>query len=296
MIRASKTRQTKRTERSMRQRRFIQCDVFTSVPTKGNGLAVVADGEGLSDRDMQAFAAWTNLAETTFLLPPTTGEADYKLRIFTPGREMPFAGHPTLGSCAAWRHLGGKPRTAGVVRQECGVGIVDIDVSGAVAAFAAPKTAVAPLPPDMLDAITSALGLSKDRIVRTARLANGPVWQVLELASAADVLAVDASKLRYPEFLGVGLIGPHAPGSECQFEVRMLATSSGMSEDPITGSLNAAIAQWMYGAGQWRSPVTVAQGTRIGREGRVFIRRDEQSGNVWIGGETRILIEGTLTL
>ena len=113
----------------MRQRRFIQCDVFTSVPTKGNGLAVVADGEGLSDRDMQAFAAWTNLAETTFLLPPTTGEADYKLRIFTPGREMPFAGHPTLGSCAAWRHLGGKPRTAGVVRQECGVGIVDIDVA-----------------------------------------------------------------------------------------------------------------------------------------------------------------------
>jgi PhzF family phenazine biosynthesis protein len=280
----------------MRQRRFIQCDVFTSVPTKGNGLAVVADGEGLSDRDMQVFAAWTNLAETTFLLPPTTGEADYKLRIFTPGREMPFAGHPTLGSCAAWRHLGGKPRTAGVVRQECGVGIVDIDVSGAVTAFAAPKTAVAPLPPDMLDAITSALGLSKDRIVRTARLANGPVWQVLELASAADVLAVDASKLRYPEFLGVGLIGPHTPGSECQFEVRMLATSSGMSEDPITGSLNAAIAQWMYGAGQWRSPVTVAQGTRIGREGRVFIRRDEQSGNIWIGGETLILIEGTLTL
>src|SRR5258707_14440912 len=144
----------------MRPRRFIQCDVFTSVPTKGNGLAVVADGEGLSDTQMQAFAAWTNLAETTFLLPPTTGEADYKLRIFTPGREMPFAGHPTLGSCAAWRHLGGKPRTAGVVRQECGVGIVDIDVSGAVTAFAAPKTAVAPLPPDMLDPATSALGLS----------------------------------------------------------------------------------------------------------------------------------------
>jgi predicted PhzF superfamily epimerase YddE/YHI9 len=132
--------------------------------------------------------------------------------------------------------------------------------------------------------------------VRTARLANGPVWQVLELASAADVLAIDASKLRYPEFLGVGLIGPHAPDSECQFEVRVLATSSGMSEDPITGSLNAAIAQWMYGAGQWRSPVTVAQGTRIGREGRVFIRRDDQSGIIWIGGETRILIEGMLTL
>jgi PhzF family phenazine biosynthesis protein len=280
----------------MRQRRFIQCDVFTSVPTKGNGLAVVADSEGLSDTEMQAFAAWTNLAETTFLLPPTSAEADYRLRIFTPGREMPFAGHPTLGSCAAWRHLGGKSRTAGVVKQECGVGIVDIDVSGAVTAFAAPKTTVAPLAPEKRDAVTSALGLSSDRIVRTTQLANGPVWQVLELKSAADVLAADSSKLRYPEFLGVGLIGPHAPGAECQFEVRMLAPSSGMSEDPITGSLNAAIAQWMYGAGHWRGPVTVAQGTRIGREGRVFIRRDDSTGTVWIGGETRILIEGTLTL
>jgi PhzF family phenazine biosynthesis protein len=280
----------------MRQRRFIQCDVFTSVPTKGNGLAVVADGEGLSDQQMQAFAAWTNLAETTFLLPPTTGEADYKVRIFTPGREMPFAGHPTLGSCASWRHLGGKSRTAGMVRQECGVGIVDIDVSGAVPAFAAPKTTIAPLPPEKLEAITSALGIAKDRILRTAQLANGPVWQVLELASAADVLAADSAKIRYPAFLGVGLIGAHAPGSECQFETRMLGASSGMSEDPITGSLNAAIAQWMYGAGHWRDPVTVAQGTCIGREGRLYIRRNARSGIVWVGGETRILIEGMLTL
>jgi PhzF family phenazine biosynthesis protein len=280
----------------MRQRRFIQCDVFSSVHARGNGLAVVADGEGLSDEEMQGFAAWTNLAETTFLLPPTTGEADYKVRIFTPSREMPFAGHPTLGSCASWRHLGGRPRTAGVVRQECGVGIVDIDVGGAVSAFAAPTTTVASLPAAMREAIVGALGLPPDRVVRTAQLSNGPVWQVLELVSADDVLAVDASRLRYPEFASVGLIGPHAPGSECQFEVRMLAPSSGMLEDPITGSLNAAIAQWMYGAGGWHAPVTVAQGTRIGREGRVFIRRDERDGKVWIGGETRILIEGTLAL
>jgi len=280
----------------IRQRRFVQCDVFTSVPTKGNGLAVVADGEGLSDQEMQAFAAWTNLAETTFLMPPTTEGADYKLRIFTPNRELPFAGHPTLGSCASWRHLGGKSRIAGVVRQQCSIGIVDIDVSGAVPAFAAPKTTIAPLPPENLEAIISALGLPQDRIVRTAQLANGPVWQVLELASAADVLAADSAKVRYPEFLGVGLIGSHSPGSECQFEVRTLATSSGMSEDPITGSLNAAIAQWMYGAGHWRAPVTVAQGTCIGREGRLFIRRDDKTGIVWVGGETRILIEGKLTL
>jgi len=143
----------------MRQRRFIQCDVFTSVPTKGNGLAVVIDGEGLSVDEMQAFAAWTNLAETTFLLAPTTNGADYRVRIFTPKREMLFAGHPTLGSCASWLRAGGKSRTPGVVRQECGVGIVDIDVSGDVPAFAAPKTTIAPLPPEKLQAITSALGL-----------------------------------------------------------------------------------------------------------------------------------------
>jgi PhzF family phenazine biosynthesis protein len=280
----------------MRRRRFIQCDVFTSVPTKGNGLAVVVDGDGLLDTEMQAFAAWTNLAETTFLMPPTTEEADYKVRIFTPRREMLFAGHPTLGSCASWIRACGKSRTKGVVRQECGVGIVDIDVSGAVPAFAAPKTTIAPLPPENLAAITSALGLPPDRILRTAQLANGPVWQVLQLTSAADVLAADSSKIRYPEFLGVGLIGAHPPGSACQFEARNLAPSSGMSEDPITGSLNAAIAQWMYGTGHWDAPVTVAQGTCIAREGRLFIRRDDRTGIVWVGGQTCMLIEGTLTL
>ena len=280
----------------MLQRRFIQCDVFTSVPTRGNGLAVVVDGEGLSDEAMQAFAAWTNLAETTFLMAPTTEAADYKVRIFTPKREMLFAGHPTLGSCASWLRAGGKSQSEGVVRQECGVGIVDIDVSGGVPAFAAPPTTIAPLPPDKLAAITSALGLSHERILRTVQLANGPVWQVLELASAADVLAADSSKIRYPEFVGIGLIGAHPPGAECQYEVRMLAPSSGMSEDPITGSLNAALTQWMYGSGHWHDPVTVAQGTCLGRQGRVFIRRDDSTGIVWIGGHTRILIEGTLTL
>lgn len=280
----------------MRKRRFIQCDVFTSTPTRGNGLAVVVDGDGLSDAQMQAFAAWTNLAETTFLMQPTVPDADYKVRIFTPGREMLFAGHPTLGSCASWLHTGGKPRNAGVVKQECGVGIVDIDISGDVPAFAAPPTTVAPLAPDKLEAIRSALELAPDRIVRTAALANGPAWQVLELASAADVLAADSSRIRYPAFLGVGLIGAHHAGSECQFEARMFGASSGMSEDPITGSLNAAIASWMYGAGRWTGPVVVAQGTCIGREGRLFIRRDQATGRVWVGGKTCMLIDGTLTL
>lgn len=280
----------------MRDRRFIQCDVFTSVPTKGNGLAVVVDGDGLSDEVMQAFAAWTNLAETTFLMPPTTGEADYKVRIFTPAREMLFAGHPTLGSCASWMRAGGKPKTAGVVKQECGVGIVTIDVSGSVPAFAAPKTTEAPLPSEKLDAIANALGLGPDRIVRTAQLTNGPVWQVLQLAGAADVLAADSSKVRYPLFLGVGLIGAHPKGSECAFEVRMFGASSGMSEDPITGSLNAAIFSWMYRSGYLQGPVTVAQGTCINRAGRLFIRHDGATGTVWVGGRTCFLIEGKLTL
>src|SRR3979490_1787617 len=232
----------------MVSRRFVQCDVFTSVPTKGNGLAVVIDGEGLSDEAMQGFAARTNLAETTFLMSPPATEADYKVLIFTPAREMLFAGHPTLGSCAAWLRSGGRPKIQSVVKQECGVGIVEIDLSGRIPAFAAPKTTVAPLPEDKLKAIMSALGLTPDRILRTAQLSNGPVWQVIELASAADVLAADSTKIRYPQFLGVGLIGAHAAGSECDYEVRMLGASSGMSEDPITGSLNAAIARWKYGS------------------------------------------------
>ena len=280
----------------MPSRRFIQCDVFTSVPTKGNGLAVVIDGEDLSDEAMQGFAAWMNLAETAFLMSPTAAEADYKVRIFTPAREMPFAGHPTLGSCAAWLRSGGRSKIQRLVKQECAVGIVDIDLSGRFPAFAAPKTAIAPLPEDKLKAIISALGISSDRILRTAQLSNGPVWQVIELASAADVLAADSTRIRYPEFLGVGLIGAHAAGSECEYEVRMLGASSGMSEDPITGSLNAAIARWKYGSGEWQRPVTVAQGTCIGRSGRVSIRYDGMADTVWIGGHTCFLIEGTLTL
>jgi PhzF family phenazine biosynthesis protein len=266
------------------------------VPTKGTGLAVVLDAEDLSEAEMQAFASWTNLAETAFLMPPTTHEADYKVRIFTPKRELPFAGFPTLGSCASWVRGGGKSRTADVIRQECGVGIVDIDVSGAVPAFAAPRTTITPLAQEKVKAIASALRLADDRIVRSAQLVNGPVWQVLELASAADVLAVDSALTQSSKFPGLGLFGPHQPGSECQFETRNLGPNSGTTEDPITGSLNAAIACWMYGAGHWRNPLTIAQGTCLGRQGRLFCRRDDETGTVWIGGQTWILIEGTLSL
>jgi len=280
----------------MRRRRFIQCDVFTSVPTKGNGLAVVVDGEGLSDKgDAGVRCLDEPRRDHVSDVADDKGGRLQGAHLHTQARDALRRAPDTRQLRVMdmrWRQIS----DGGRGQQQCGVGIVDIDVSGAVPAFAAPKTTIAPLPPENLEAITSALGLPSDRILRTAQLANGPVWQVLQLASAADVLAADSSKIRYPEFLGVGLIGAHPPGSECQFEARNLAPSSGMSEDPITGSLNAAIAQWMYGAGHWHDPVTIAQGTCIAREGRLFIRRDDKTGTVWVGGQTCILIEGTLTL
>lgn len=277
-------------------RRFIQCDVFSPVPTQGNGLAVVVDSEGLSDAEFQQFAAWTNLAETTFLLPPTEASADYRVRIFTPTLELPFAGHPTLGTCAAWLHVGGVPKQAGLVLQECGIGIVEIDVTEDPYAFVAPPTSIEPLPEPQLQAIMAALDISPDAVLRTALLDNGPVWQALHLADAADVLSVDSSRVRWPTFEAIGLIGAHPAGAESDYEVRMLAPSSGMSEDPITGSLNAALAHWLQRDGLLTRPVIVSQGTRINRTGRVFIRSEGPSGAVMIGGATHIVIEGTITL
>lgn len=200
----------------MDSRRFIQCDVFSPERTQGNALAVVVDGQGLSEEQMQRFAAWTNLAETTFLLPPEDPAADYRVRIFTPVREMLFAGHPTLGSCAAWLHAGGVPHERNVVRQECGVGIVDIDISDeGRPAFVAPPTKMQPMSTQHFEEIVDALDIPLDAILKTVRLDNGPVWQVLQLKSAEAVLAVDSSRVRWPTFKAIGLIGPHPQGAEC---------------------------------------------------------------------------------
>ena len=280
----------------MQARRFIQCDVFTPTPTLGNALAVVIDGEGVTEESMRQFAAWTNLAETTFILPAQDPTADYRLRIFTPTREMPFAGHPTLGSCAAWLRCDGKPREPGTVRQECGVGIVEIDTHDPqLLAFTAPPTAIRPMHEDNLDAIAMALEIPRDQILQTAELENGPLWQVMQLDSAAAVLALDSSRVRWPTFKSIGMIGAHPPGAECDYEVRMLAPSSGMSEDPITGSLNSALAHWLQARGKLEQSITVAQGTRIDRHGRVAIRPVD-TDTVRIGGQTHILIEGTVRL
>jgi PhzF family phenazine biosynthesis protein len=257
---------------------------------------VVVDGDGLGDEAMQGFAAWTNLAETTFILPPREPAADYRLRIFTPTREMLFAGHPTLGSCAAWLHCGGQPRQSALVRQECGVGIVDIDISDPqLPAFVAPPTALRPMQAENFEAIVGALQIPRERVLHCAELDNGPVWQAFQLDSADSVLALDSSLVRWPEYRAIGLIGAHADGAECQYEVRMLAPSSGMSEDPITGSLNSALAHWLQAEGRLDGAVTVAQGTCINRHGRVSIRPVD-AHNVLIGGQTHILIEGSLQL
>lgn len=280
----------------MSTRRFIQCDVFTPTPTLGNALAVVVDGDGLSGEEMQRLAAWTNLAETSFILPPTDAQADYRLRIFSPAREMPFAGHPTLGSCSAWLYCGGKPGLATKVRQQCGIGIVEIDISDpAMPAFTAPPTRIRPMSDENLESICSALEISPEKVLRTTELDNGPVFQVLELDSAASVLALDSSRVRWPAFKSIGFIGAHPPGAKCQYEVRHLAPSSGMGEDPITGSLNSALAHWLQAEGRLSQAVTVAQGSSIGRHGRVAINPVDLD-NVKVGGQTHILIDGEITL
>jgi PhzF family phenazine biosynthesis protein len=266
--------------------------VFSPIPTQGNGLAVVVDAEGLDDTQLQAFAAWTNLAETTFLLPPKDTTADYRVRIFTPYQELPFAGHPTLGSCVAWLHSGGVPKEPGVIRQECGIGIVEIDNTAERLAFVAPPTSVSPLPPDRFDAIAGGLGIPLEAVLQTATLDNGPVWQVLDLGSAEEVLEVDGSKARWSPLELVGLLGAYVPGSECDFEVRMLA-SNGV-EDPITGSLNAALAYWLRDQDRLGDGLVISQGTALGRHGRVYIRPADD--RILIGGDTHILIEGAVTL
>ena len=279
-----------------RSRPFIQCDVFTDTPTRGNALAVVLDGADLSDEAMFAFAAWTNLAETTFLLPAKDPTADYELRIFTPAREMLFAGHPTLGSCAAWLHAGGTPKQAGVVRQECGVGIVDIQLNGSVPAFVAPPTDILAMNQNEEKAIASKLNIDAHTILASATLNNGPEWKVFELATAEAVLNVDSSKVQWPDDNCIGLIGAHPKNSECAYEVRTLAPSSGMSEDPITGSLNSALAHWFESRNQLPDEMVIAQGTVINRKGRVYVSRDIKNHRVLIGGHSHILIEGSVQL
>ncbi len=283
----------------MKPRPFKQVDVFSAVPYFGNPLAVVLDGSDLSTGEMQRFTDWTNLSEATFLLPPTDPHADYRVRIFCPGRELPFAGHPTLGSCHAWLEAGGSPKGEQVL-QECGVGLVTIrrqSVDGvARLAFAAPPLRKSgPLPEDDLALIARGLGVPRADILHHAWCDNGPHWRGVMLKSAEQVLALkpDGAILGA---LDIGVVGPRSPENECAFEVRaFFAGNNGMAEDPVTGSLNAALAQWLIGAGLAPPRYIASQGQALGRAGRVFVERDG-AGQVWIGGVSCTCVDGSVRL
>jgi PhzF family phenazine biosynthesis protein len=243
---------------------------------------------------MQALARWTNLSETTFLLAPTDPDADYRVRIFTPGGELPFAGHPTLGSCHAWLGRDGAPKRAGEIVQQCGVGLVRLRRDGAALAFAAPPLARKEVGTDDLDAALAALGIGRERLVAAQWLKNGPNWLTLLLDSAATVLALAPDATRMQRFAEVGVVGPHAAGSECAFEVRGFVCHPMLHEDPVTGSLNAGIAEWLIGAGRAPERYLAAQGARLARAGRVRIARE--GGTVWVGGESVTCIRGDIEL
>lgn len=284
-----------------RSRRFAQVDVFASAPTAGNPVAVVADADGISDAQMAAFARWTNLSETTFLLPPTDPAADYRLRIFTPASgpagELPFAGHPTLGSAHAWLQTGGVPAGECIV-QECGVGLVRIRRDGDRLAFAAPPLLRSgPVDEQVWASVTAALDLDPRHVRAAEWVVNGPEWMVLHLDSAQRVLDVrpDLAALGDHE---IGLVGAHtavtAPEPGVAFEVRAFAPGLGVLEDPVTGSLNAGVARWLRGTDQAPASFVVAQGTVLGRSGRVWV--DDDGDDIWIGGVSTTVIAGTVDL
>jgi PhzF family phenazine biosynthesis protein len=278
----------------MSRRAFAQVDVFAGAPYLGNPVAVVLDGAGLSDADMARFAAWTNLSETTFVLPPSSAEADYGLRIFTPGKEIPFAGHPTLGSAHAWLEAGGVPRSAGTIVQECGLGSIEVRRSGTGLSFRAPRLRrTGPLDGEHLDRIALCLNLPRARIVAHQWVDNGPGWAAVQLASAEEVLALEPDEA-YLRDLMLGVVGAYPDGAPVRFEVRAFAMPAGVREDPVTGSLNAGLAQWLIGNGTAPRDYHVGQGARVGRRGVLSVRsRDD---GVWIGGDSVTRIRGTVHL
>jgi PhzF family phenazine biosynthesis protein len=275
-------------------RQFRQVDVFAEESFLGNPVAVVHGADDLSDDDMQRFARWTNLSETTFLLAPVSDRADYRVRIFTPARELPFAGHPTLGSAHAWLEAGGPPARQDLVVQECGVGLVPVRRSphGQLAFQAPPLIRSGPVEEPLLDEIAASLGIKRADIVDAQWVDNGPGWVAVELASAAAVLALAPGVT--PRDIGV--VGPYPAGSREAFEVRAFTPLiGGTGEDPVTGSLNASLAMWLLSSGKASAPYTASQGTALGRRGRVHVTADAD-GSVWVGGRTRTLISGSVHL
>ena len=280
----------------MNQFEFKQVDVFSSSALKGNPVAVVLNADGLSDAQMADFARWTNLSETTFVLKPRNPLADYRLRIFTTLRELPFAGHPTLGSCHAWLEAGGQPKGREVI-QECGAGLITIRRDAEQLAFKAPPLLRSgPVEEALIQRICAGLRIEPQAVVRASWVDNGPGWVAVMLRDRAQVLALEPD---YPQLLGLAL-GVIAPwdsakdGDDAHFEVRAFIAGDGMQEDPVTGSLNAGLAQWLMAQGLAPARYTVSQGTAMGRAGRVAIER--VGDDVWVGGAAVTCLSGHLTL
>jgi PhzF family phenazine biosynthesis protein len=276
------------------RRPFNQIDVFTTAPYRGNPVAVVFEADDLTGEQMQRFANWTNLSETTFLLAPTAAGADYRVRIFTPSLELPFAGHPTLGTCHAWLDANGRAGEEGVFVQECAAGLVPVRRSADGLAFAAPPLVRGgPVEPALVERIAGVLGIERGAIADAQWADNGPGWVAVRLESAAAVLALS----RPPAVpFDLGVVGPYPEGAPAAIEVRAFVPKDGATdEDPVTGSLNAGVAQWLLGTGFLQPPYVSSQGTALGRAGRVLVTRDAD-GTIWIGGGTVTCVTGSVEL
>jgi len=275
------------------QCRFFQVDVFGARSCSGNPVAVTLGAEGLATEEMQRFARWTNLSETTFVLPPGELAADYRVRIFTPALELPFAGHPTLGTCHAWLEAGGEPRDPNLIVQECGVGLVRIRREEDRLAFAAPPLLRSgPASDEDVQRVVAALGVDRSELSAVEWVDNGPGWICALLESAERVLELEPRGVDFD----LGVVGFHPPGSDAAIEVRAFFPINGVTaEDPVTGSLNASVAQWLLGCGRLTAPYVATQGRAIGRDGRVYVDQDED-GTIWVGGRTETIISGTVNL
>lgn len=275
-------------------RPFWLVDVFGTEPFTGNPVAVIADADDLSTDEMQRITRWLNLSESTFLLPPTNRAADYRVRIFTLARELPFAGHPTLGTCHAWLAAGGQPLRDDCIVQQCGAGLVEIRRDGDSLAFAAPPLirTGAPNEADLARA-AEVLRIKRSQIVDAQWVDNGPGWLAIMLASAGDVLAVEPARY-HPDRVDIGLVGPYPQGSEVAYELRAIFSgpSGELIEDPVTGSLNASVGQWLFASGMARARYTAQQGTALGRSGLISVS-EGGDGRVWIAGRTETLFSGS---
>jgi PhzF family phenazine biosynthesis protein len=266
----------------------------------GNPLAVVVDSDGLETQEMERITRWMNLSETAFLLPPTSPEADYRVRIFTLVGELPFAGHPTLGSCHTWLATGGGGPRSEIVVQECGAGLVPIRHQAGRLAFAAPPLLrEGPVDPQYVAQVSRLLGISPGEVVDSRWVDNGPGWVGLLLDGSDKVLGLepDFGRFEGDGELDIGVVGLYPSPSECSYEVRAFFTNDqgGMTEDPVTGSLNASVAQWLLETGRVTAPLVASQGTRLGRAGRIFVDQDPD-GVVWVGGDTVTVVEGTIDI